>query len=106
MYIKYTGDVTLWIADDMNVVHSITIADAFIRDDDVPESLLSVSDLNRCGFDVRFNRDDFYIVFTGGQSSNLLLIRMTGKFYRGTFQLPFRRGRSTFSVSLLLGAYV
>ena len=92
MYIKYTGDVTLWIADDMNVVHSITIADAFIRDDDVPESLLSVSDLNRCGFDVRFNRDDFYIVFTGEQSSNLPLIRMTGKFYRGTFQLPFRRG--------------
>jgi hypothetical protein len=45
MYINYIGDVTLWIADDMNVILSITIVDAFIRDDDVPESLLSVSDL-------------------------------------------------------------
>jgi len=92
MFINYIGDVTLLFKDDSGINHTITITNAFIRDDNVPESLLSVSDLN-CGFehDVRFNRDDFYIIFTGKQSRNLPVIRMTGRFSDGIFQLPFRR---------------
>lgn len=75
----------LYYKDDDSKLHSLTIERAFIRSDASSECLLSVHDMTRCGFDVRFDADAAYVIHP--ESSARCTINFTDGIY--TLKKPF-----------------